>query len=193
MDTGSGDRGLLPTPAKTTLLASGWGVLAVYALIHALVIQHSVFIAFAYFFPLLAVWAVLERKRWGRLSLLGMCLLTPVILLVLLLYLDADHLHLKPDALVHFGMLQSCGGMLPGVSLVMISMAGTYWFSHPHAIAEFERNKRPSLARAQHSIALTLASIWALMVLGGAVAAGQRAAKRSEERTFAQISTALKR
>ncbi len=193
MEIGPGDSEFPAAPVRTTLLASCWGVLAVYALIHALLIQHSLILAFAYFFPLLAVWAALERKRWGRLSLLGMCLLMPVILLVVLLYLDNAHLRLNLDALIHFGMLQSCGGMLPGISLIMLSMAGTYWFSHPQAVAEFERNKRPALARAQHSIALTLASIWALMVLGCAVAAGQHAARRSDEYSFARVSTVLKR
>src|SRR5579883_1668485 len=56
----------------TTFLACGWGLASAYLLFHALLVTHDAGPCFAALVPLIIVWATLERKRWGRLALLGL-------------------------------------------------------------------------------------------------------------------------
>ena len=56
---------------STTLLALAWGITSAYILFYSLLISHNIRPCLAALVPLVITWATLERKRWGRLALLG--------------------------------------------------------------------------------------------------------------------------
>jgi hypothetical protein len=157
----------------TTLLASGWGLISAYILFtsllnHASSLKVKCFTLMAALFPLIAVWATIERKRWGRLALLGMC---------------ASALCLCFGALSYYLWLSSQGsGLTSGVpeslshlpffdspytlgALVVLAVANSIWLRSPRAIAEFEQNKRPALAVAQRVIATLLVGCWSVIMI----------------------------
>ncbi len=144
----------------TTLFAVGWGLLAAYQLLYGVFVTHSVRFMVAGPIALLMVWATLERKRWGRLALLGKSLTVLIVCLVGARLADAtgaDGLH----ATLNF-FAASPGGL--GAMLVM-AIWTLLWMRRSAIVAEFEQGKRTGLRAGQCAIALSLVGAWALMLI----------------------------
>src|SRR5262245_51587167 len=133
------------TRLLTTLLASGWGLASAYTLFHSLIVLPDARLCFAALVPLVVVWATLERKRWGRLALLGLSA-TALGMFASLLGLVAataskDTSITNPSlsayvqvALGHFGNKQEVALCVLGLAM----MTGV-WMRRPLVVAEFER------------------------------------------------------
>ena len=160
----------MATPSSlnmTTLLTCGWGLAAFYILFDGLLVRHSPLIALPSLLPLIAVWATLERKRWGRLTLLGMCGTAPGVFVALLALaplrahaytaIAALRLGLKLDA-------QSYGSPTATALILLVSIVTGLWLCQPKVAAEFNQGKSANLAQAQRHIAIVLVIIWGVLI-----------------------------
>jgi hypothetical protein len=174
------------TPASTrlltTLLASGWGLASAYTLFHSLIVRPDARLCFAALVPLVIVWATLERKRWGRLALLGLSA-TALGMFVSLLGTVAATANDVPNpslstyaqiALGHFGNKPEIALCVLGLAM----MTGV-WLRRPLVVAEFERGKRATLAVAQKAIAMSLVVFWGVTVLLSPQPAEKQDAKKA--------------
>ena len=144
----------------TTLFAAGWGLLASYQLLNGLLVTHSLRFMVVGPMALLMVWATLERKRWGRLALLGMSLTVLVVCLAgarLADVIGAVGLH---TTLAFFAA--SPGGL---GAMLMLAAWTVFWMGRSAIVAEFEQGKRSGLRTGQRAIAATLVGLWALMLI----------------------------
>jgi hypothetical protein len=154
----------------TTLLACGWGLASAYTLLHSLLITHNAQPCLAALVPLVAVWATLERKRWGRLALLGLSA-TALGLFVTLTGLVAASASKLPEAEHNFARYTEIAlgyfNHRPEIALTVLGLALTtgFWMRRPVVVAEFERGKRATLAVAQKAIAMSLVGFWGVTVL----------------------------
>lgn len=153
-------KGTLPANPVTTFFAVGWGLIAAYQLIDGLLVTHSVRFIVDGPMALLMVWATLERKRWGRLALLGMSL---TVMLVCLL-------GPRVAAMTGWDGLRATiefFATTPGGLGAMLLLAGwtAFWMLRSAIVAEFEQGKRNGLRTGQRAIALTLVGLWALMLI----------------------------
>jgi hypothetical protein len=144
----------------TTVFAVIWGLLAAYQLLSGVFVTHSVRFMVVGPMALLMVWATLERKRWGRLALLGMSLTILVVCLLGARLADvtgADGLH----ATLNF-FSGSPGGL---GTMLLLALWTVFWMRRSATVAEFEQGKRTGLRSGQVAIALTLVGLWALMLV----------------------------
>lgn len=144
----------------TTFFAVTWGLLAAYQLLHGVFVTHSVRFMVVGPMALLTVWATLERKRWGRLALLGMSVTVLIVCLVgarLAPVTGSDGL----QASINF-FAASPGGV--GAMLLLATWT-VFWMRRSAIVAEFEQGKRTGLRAGQLAIALTLVGLWALMLI----------------------------
>lgn len=144
----------------TTLFAISWGLLAAYQLVHGVLVTHSVRFMVVGPMALLMVWATLERKRWGRIALLGMSVTVLVVCLVGARLADvtgAEGLH----ATLNF--FAACPGGLG--AMLLLAVWTVFWMRRSAIVAEFEQGKRTGLRTGQRAIALTLVGLWALMLI----------------------------
>jgi hypothetical protein len=144
----------------TTLFAVTWGLLAAYQLLHGVLVTHSVRFMVVGPMALLMVWATLERKRWGRLALLGMSVTILVVCLVGARVADVtgvDGLH----ATLNF--FAACPGGIG--AMLLLAVWTVFWMRRSATVAEFEQGKRKGLHMGQRAIALTLVGLWALMLI----------------------------
>ncbi len=135
-------------------------MLASYQLLHGFLVTHSLRFMVVGPMVLLMVWATLERKRWGRLALLGMSVTVLVVCLVGARLADvtgANGLH----ATLNF-FAASPGGI--GAMLLLATWT-VFWLRRSAVVAEFEQGKRTGLRTGQRAIALTLVGLWALMLI----------------------------
>jgi len=163
------------TPASsrmlTTLLAGGWGLSSAYIMFHSLLVSHDAKPALASFVPLVIVWAVLERKRWGRLAMLGLSSTALGLFVAGLGYVAAHGSQVLLPAerdFSHYSQLviRMYSGAPRATYMTLILAATTgFWMRVPAVVAEFERGKRVALARAQRAIAFSLVACWAGTVL----------------------------
>lgn len=162
-----------PTSARllTTLLASCWGLSSAYILFHALLVTHDPRPCFAALVPLVIVWATLERKRWGRLALLGLSATALGLFVAAVGFIAAvgdRWLHPAERNLANYAKialnLYSADPMTALTVLVLAATTGL-WLRRPIVIAEFERGKRATLAAAQRAIAMLLVSCWGMTVI----------------------------
>lgn len=144
----------------TTFFAIGWGLLASYQLLNGLLVTHSVRFMVVGPMALLMVWATLERKRWGRLALLGMSLTVLFVCLVGARLADAIGVVGLHATLDFFA--SSPGGL--GAMLLLAAWT-VFWMHRSVIVAEFEQGKRTGLGTGQRVIALTLVGLWALMLI----------------------------
>jgi hypothetical protein len=150
----------IPPHPGTTLFAVGWGLLASYQLLHGLFVTHSVRFMVVGPMALLMVWATLERKRWGRLALLGMSLTVLFVCLVGAQLADATGaagLHATLDFFA-----SSPGGL---GAMLLLSVWTVFWMRRSVIVAEFEHGKHTGLVMGQRAIALTLVGLWGLMLI----------------------------
>ena len=161
-----------PRPS-TTLLALSWGITSAYILFYSLLVSHNIRPCLAALAPLVITWATLERKRWGRLALLGLSGVA-LGLFVGTVGLSASIVHATLPAaqqtplrcldmaLGFFGENNSLAG---GIIVALAAMTGFY-LRRPDVAAEFERGKKQTMALAQKGIAAVLVGSWSLSFLG---------------------------
>jgi hypothetical protein len=156
----------------TTVIACGWGLASAFTLFHALIIKPEARLFMAALVPLVAVWATLERKRWGRLALLGLSA-TALGLFAALFGRVASTLSAMPPsqqtAEQFMNMVFGHFDDRPEIALSLFALALTtgIWMRRPVVIAEFERGKKATLMVAQRAIALSLVGFWGVTVLLG--------------------------
>lgn len=158
---------------STTLLAIAWGITSAYILFYSLLVSHNVRPCLAALVPLVITWATLERKRWGRLALLGLSC-AAMGLFVGTLGLSASVVHATLPvaeqtplrcltmALGFFGEKSPLAG---GVIVALAAMTGLY-LRRPNVAAEFEQGKKQTMALAQKGIAAALVGSWGLTFIG---------------------------
>lgn len=152
----------------TTMLAGGWGVASAYILFNSLLVTHDARPCFIALVPLVVAWATLERKRWGRLALLGLSATALGLFVTACGYMTAKYtneVRLDVSSCIH-GALKLFGDD-PAAATAVLALAATtgLWLRRPQVVAEFERGKRPTLATAQRSIAMSLVGFWGIVVL----------------------------
>ena len=144
----------------TTFFAVTWGLLAAYQLLHGVFVTHSVRFMVVGPMALLMVWATLERKRWGRLALLGM---SATVLVVCLVGARLAHMTGSDGLEASLNFFAASPG---GVGAMLLLAAWTlFWMRRSAIVAEFEQGKRTGLRAGQLAIALTLVGLWALMLI----------------------------
>lgn len=154
----------------TTMLACGWGLASAYTLFHSFLVTHDTRLTVAAIVPLITVWAVLERKRWGRLALLGLSA-TALGLLLFMLGGATNSMTTLPEAeknlAGYMDIALSSFGNNPQIALIVfvLALSTGYWMRRPAVVAEFERGKRSTLAVAQKAIAMSLVAFWGVTVL----------------------------
>ena len=159
--------GTQPPPGKVTnLLAGCWAVLAFYLMARSLLITREWVACIVAPIPLLAVWATMERKRWGRLTLLGISLTAlglTMTALGLAACLDGEGHTPAYYALQALNLYTHS----PGISLtvVVLALVTGLWLRRESVVAEFEQNKRPVLKLGQQAIAGMLVVCWTLLVM----------------------------
>ena len=150
----------------TTLLACLWGAEAAYILSYSLFITHNMHLGLTALVPLVAVWATLERKRWGRLALMGLSLTTIGFFLVavtVLIFLPNPTQTVEMQSLTHllYSLEATYNIGMPVVLGILLLAAFTGpWLCHPLVVAEFDQRKQRSMANAQRAIATVLVGCW---------------------------------
>ena len=158
-------------PEGTTAIGIGWVALTVY--------QFACFTASSglrimelvvTLITLMIAWAVMERKRWGRLSLLGIAFFTLVDYTYAAVRLASaplspalPYLHSKPFVMMLLyakGSGMIVGGMLPSLCFMTLG-----WLAWKPVRAEFEQRKPTTTRRCQVGIALVLAGIYGLGIV----------------------------
>lgn len=156
----------------TNALASCWGLVASYQLVNSVLVTHVYHSCLVALVPLVTGWAIVERKRWGRLALLGISV-TAVCLFLMLLgwsggggrsYLESTSL-----ALPFHG-----GDIVAAILVLALAALSAFWLRRPQVVAEFERGKRHTLAMGQRAIAASLVACWGLPLLLALPAFGGR-------------------
>ena len=151
-------------------LACLWGAAAAYILCCSLLVTHKAVFALAALVPLVAAWATLERKRWGRMALMGLSLTTVGVFAFGLGVFMASLDHVQPqvrsvgNSLRHLAALYDISAPAAFSLVVLASLTGL-WMLRGEVIAEFNQNKKSALAGAQRLIAGVLVCCW-----GGAIA-----------------------
>src|SRR5579871_1738602 len=138
----------------TNLVAGSWAVLAFYLMARALLVTREWVVSIVALIPLLAVWATLERKRWGRLALLGISLtalglcVTAFGMIACLNSVGYKPAHYALHALTLYGRNPETL-----LIIVLLAIATGIWMLRATVVAEFEQNKRAVLAIGQRAIA----------------------------------------
>lgn len=148
----------------TTLLSSLWGAVASYMMFYSLLVTQHPRLLLVELVPLLTVWAALERKRWGRLTMIGLSLtlLGSFVLLVCLSIL----FHQSFNVIVLSPLLNAYDINVPAIIGLLILAVLTYtWFSSSFVIQEFNKNKRATLSKSQHLIAVVMVTCWGVSIL----------------------------
>jgi hypothetical protein len=163
------------TPASsrtlTTLLAGGWGLSSAYIMFHSLLVTHDARLCIVWFVPMVIVWATLERKRWGRLALLGLSSTSLGLFVAGLGYVaafgDSTFTPAQRDISHYSSLVIQMYSGAPTATYVTLFLAATtgFWMRLPAVVAEFERGKRVALAKAQQAIAFSLVACWAVTIL----------------------------
>jgi hypothetical protein len=154
----------------TTLLACCWGFSSAYILFHSLLVTHDARPCFAALVPLVVVWATLERKRWGRLALLGLSAVALGLFIASIGFIAAIGTSWEPTQRTLMNYARIALRLYaddPSTALTMLLLAATtgLWLRRPVIIAEFERGKRATLAAAQRAIAMALVSCWGIILV----------------------------
>lgn len=154
----------------TTLLASCWGLASAYILFRSLLVTHDARPCFTALVPLVVVWATLERKRWGRLALLGLSATALGLFIAYTGFIAAIGASWEPAQRTLMNYARIALRLYaddPSTALTILLLAATtgLWLRRPAVIAEFERGKRATLAAAQRAIAMALVSCWGIILV----------------------------
>jgi hypothetical protein len=155
----------------TTLIACSWGLASAYLLFYSLLIESSTRNFLLGLVPLVAVWASLERKRWGRLALLGLSSATLGVfaadfgLVISKNFTDIMSSKAKVSKMLADGM--EFFDFQPQILLALLVLAAmtAYWMCRPVVRDEYETGKKATLAIAQKAIAITVVGCWGMVFL----------------------------
>lgn len=155
----------------TTGVASAWGLFLFYLLFTSVLEAPALFTGIIAVVGLIVVWATLERKRWGRLALLG------VSATILGLFSAAIVYVIKTGEFPLFPLtelLQTCARLALGLyvensvialSVLFLALVTSLWLRAPAVVTEFEGGKKHGLLSAQRVIALALVLFWGLLLV----------------------------
>jgi hypothetical protein len=155
----------------TNALGVGWVALPMYRFL--CILARSGFVPIELFAVLLSAvvaWAVLERKRWGRLAMLGIAAFT------LADYIDALYrltytplsMALPPPNRRPFMvelLYSEGGGSVFGILPPLFCLITLFWLSWEPIQMEFERRKCAATRRLQHGIAILLVAVCGIGML----------------------------
>ena len=159
------------TRRLTTALVLAWGLFSAIALAYGSVIAFDLRVILAAIVPLAAVWAALDRKRWGRMTLifvgsiawLGYLLAFVYTLLTGKTWIDGEF-SLPNYAYMALRMMWADypeAGMI-GLTLAAITLV---WMFRSTVIAEFAKGRQHVLSFGQKLIASILAFFWLYAML----------------------------
>lgn len=155
----------------TTVIAMSWVTLTFYGFMHlASVSSIRLGIWTAAFITILVAWSVIERKRWGRLALLGIasCILADAACAVYCL-LSVSLTPRETPVLITVER-SYIGSPFFGLLILLLCALTILWLLRRSVRDEFERRKRAATRRYQVGIALTLVGICGIgMVRDGAL------------------------
>lgn len=156
-----------PAVARATnIIVACWGVAAQYMIVRAMFVSHQMRFGYGAPIPLFIVWATLERKRWGRLSVLV------ISLTAVAMFLGVAFLAFGLNVGVFTGHQGSPSAMLTWLKtfyeqdsatigiVIMMAVATGFWMCRAIVIAEFNRGKKNALALGQWAIAVVLAAAY---------------------------------
>jgi len=153
-----------PTLARVTnVIVACWGVAAQYMIVRAMFVSHQMRYGFGAPIPLFIVWATLERKRWGRLSVLV------ISLTAVAMFIGVAFLAFGLNVGVFTGHQSSPAAMYTWfktfysqdstslAAMVALAVATGFWMCRAAVVAEFNKGKKNALAVGQWAIAVVLA------------------------------------
>lgn len=155
----------------TTLIACAWGMASAYALFYSLLIKFNLRDFLLALVPLVAVWAAIERKRWGRLAMLGLSSVALGACAAALGLAIATHLTAlqagKPvlNAILHDALYSFGGQPQIAIALLVLGAMTAPWMCRPAVRDEYESGKKATLAVAQKAIAMTVVGCWGVTFL----------------------------
>ena len=155
----------------TTLLCCGWGYSFAYSFFQCIVENSKPLVLLASALPLVAVWAALERKRWGRLALIGLSLLAHGLFALMLIVLAYSNEHWIPPSDQHlvgyFGTALRLFSDSPSttIGILFLSAITATWLCIPTVRDEYIKKKKPFLTPAQRVIAATVISVWGITMI----------------------------
>jgi len=155
----------------TTLLCCVWGYTFAYTFFQCVLDNASPLTMLAAALPLAAVWAALERKRWGRLVLIVLSLLAHGLFAMMLMSLAfSNQVPLAPSERHLFGYIThavSLFGDTPGATLSILLLSGftAVWLCLPWVRDEFEKQKHVDLTPGQRVIAASVVILWSVTMV----------------------------
>ena len=169
-ETMEGSQKTLPSASVYTAplintLACLWGAASAYILCCSLLVTHKILFALAALVPLIAAWATLERKRWGRMALMGLSLTTVGVFAFGLGVFMASLDHVQPQVRSVSNSLRDLAALYDISAaaifgLVVLAAVTGMWMLRREVKAEFNENKKGALAGAQRVIAGVLVCCW---------------------------------
>lgn len=156
----------------TTIIAGAWGLASAYLLFYSLLVKPDMRLFLSSLLPLVAVWATIERKRWGRLALLGLSSASLGFFAAAIgLAISVNFKNLQTgkagfDSLINT-VLKSGFKEQPQIAFAILVLAAmtAYWMCLPNVRTEYERGKNAKLAIAQRAIAMTVVGCWGITFL----------------------------
>lgn len=163
--------GRLPARSFTTLLCCVWGYSFAFSFFRCLLYRPNLCVGMAAALPLAAVWGTLERKRWGRITLLSLSFLALALFIWML-----GTLVFAQRAGIPSGDRNLAGcfdyalrlyAETPGTTIatLLLSLLTAFWFFLPFVRSEFDQGKKVVLTSGQRLIAACLVVFWCLTML----------------------------
>jgi hypothetical protein len=155
----------------TTFLCCAWGYSFAYSFFRCVLDRCGLMVCLAAALPLVAVWASLERKRWGRLALIGLSLLAQALFgVILAILIFSHHVWIDPAERHFFGYVKYAlrlFGETPEttLTLLLLSAATAIWLFMPWARAEYIQRKKRYLTPGQRVIAVSIVALWGLTMI----------------------------
>lgn len=154
--------------ALTTMLCCGWGFSFAYSFFRCVSDKSSMLVCAAAVLPLTAVWAALERKRWGRLVLQVLSLLAQALFgIMLVMLMVTDRVYVAPGDRHLWGYLLYTIRLFaetPSTTLAILLLSATtsIWFTMPWVRKDYEVGKKVVLTPGQRIIAASVVAFWGL-------------------------------
>lgn len=160
----------------TTLIAGAWGLASAYTLFYSLLVKPDMRLFLCALLPLVAVWATIERKRWGRLALLGLSSASLGFFAAAIGNAIASNLPaiqsgkfgfnaLLADVTRHIVEIGFKDQPQIAFAVLVLAAMTAFWMCLPNVRTEYERGKNAKLAIAQRAIAMTVVACWGITFL----------------------------
>ncbi len=155
----------------TTTLVALWGLLSAYALAYGAIVETDLRTILASIVPLAAVWAAMDRKRWGRMTLVFVSAIACIGYVITLMYVAATGRGWMDGEFT----LANCASMAlremwndyPEAGIVGLGLAAfsLFWMFRRTVLQEFSKGKQIKLSPGQRVIAIVLAFLWLYTML----------------------------